>query len=225
LIADFVDGQDKVSLAGLGFTGFDSDAGNTETGELRKFYTASTNITTVTSDQTNFAFNISGNVLATFDNADIIFTAAPAGSTFTGTSANDTLTGGTGNDTVNGLGGNDVLGGGTGDDQIDGGLGRDTATGGAGDDTFFFSNVTHSTRTGTGADLIADFTDGQDMVSLFGLGFTAFDTDGGSTEAGELRKLYTASTNVTTITSDQTGFAFNITGDVLATFDNNDILF
>jgi Ca2+-binding RTX toxin-like protein len=221
-IYDFVRGTDKVELVGLGFTGLDTDGGLTEVGELR--FTTSGSTTTVTSDQVDFAFQMNANTLT---NSDFIFgSPPPSGSTITGTAANDTLSGGSGNDTVNGLGGNDVLGGAAGNDIIDGGLGRDTMAGGAGDDVFLFSNLTHTSRTGTGTDLITDFTDGQDKVSLVGLGFTGFDTDGGQTEAGELRKFYTAATNITTIASDQTGlFAFNISGNALATFDNADMLF
>ncbi|MGB4908424.1 MAG: calcium-binding protein, partial [Tabrizicola sp.] len=53
--------------------------------------------------------------------------------------------------------GDDLLIGGIGNDRLDGGQGSDVLTGGAGVDTFVFNG---------GADLITDFTDRQDKITL-----------------------------------------------------------
>lgn len=81
-----------------------------------------------------------------------------------------------GNEVSNTLTGND------GDDVLDGMAGADTYVGGEGYDTFVFSVI----ETG---DTIADFTTGQDMIDLSGLGadFTFIDSGSFSQVAGELR--------------------------------------
>jgi Ca2+-binding RTX toxin-like protein len=77
-----------------------------------------------------------------------------------GFDGNDTLTGGGAGDTLNGGIGADVLIGGTGDDQLIGGAGADRFTPGV---------------SGWGADRIADFEHGVDLMDLrgFGLSFAA----------------------------------------------------
>jgi Ca2+-binding RTX toxin-like protein len=132
----------------------------------------------------------------------------------TGDRGNDSLTGGAGEDSIYGGLGNDVLFGNEGEDHLYGGLGRDTLTGGSDADIFHFESLTSSMRTGTGSDLITDFEFGVDKVDIHTLGFTSFDSDGGFTEAGELRVLYSAASNVTIVTSDTTNFAFTLAGDV-----------
>jgi len=92
-----------------------------------------------------------------------------------GQGGGDLVDGGAGDDTVIGGGGRDTLLGGAGDDALYGGNGRDTLTGGAGDDTltgganpdtFLFTD-------GTGADVITDFTLGEDMLDLSTLTVTS----------------------------------------------------
>jgi Ca2+-binding RTX toxin-like protein len=88
----------------------------------------------------------------------------------------DRLFGGLGNDVLFGdvvavspgasvLGGNDFLSGGDGADRLIGGGGNDTLNGGAGNDLFMLA-------TGSGADVIEDFTAG-DRIDLTGLWITA----------------------------------------------------
>lgn len=94
-----------------------------------------------------------------------------------GGSGADTVVGGFGNDSVSGGGGNDLmsggvdgdlLSGGSGSDTLDGGTGNDTLVGGSGGDLFQLSP-------GDGADVIADFGCGRDVVDLEGFGLAGFD--------------------------------------------------
>ena len=72
----------------------------------------------------------------------------------TGNALNNALTGGGGNDTLSGL---------AGDDTLTGGAGADLLTGGIGADTFVFA-------TGSGRDVVVDFSDDEDTLNLHGLG-------------------------------------------------------
>ncbi|MBD1938919.1 FG-GAP-like repeat-containing protein [Microcoleus sp. FACHB-68] len=76
-----------------------------------------------------------------------------------GNIGSDTLDGGDGNDSLCGGQENDFLTGGNGDDVLAGDLGNDILTGGAGNDRFVL-------KSGAGSDTIADFTDGEDLLSL-----------------------------------------------------------
>ncbi len=163
---------------------------------------------------------------ATYAQALAEATAAPAPPAVmvNGTAANDTITGSSSNELISGLGGNDSMSGAAGNDTLDGGTGRDTLTGGAGNNIFHFGSTADSQRFGTGADLITDFTPGQDKIDLSALTFTAFHNGGGNTVEGELRLFYTASADETTAYSDQNGFAFRLSGDAVSTLHDNDII-
>ena len=76
-----------------------------------------------------------------------------------GSSGDDELIGDAGNNTLRGRAGDDVLEGGAGDDRL---------YGGSGDDVFIFER-------GHGEDSIADFTNGDDVILLRGLGLTKAD--------------------------------------------------
>ena len=76
-----------------------------------------------------------------------------------GDAGNDRLWGNDGDDELWGGDGNDFLDGNAGDDELRGGAGDDDLWGGAGDDVFRF-NFDH------GDDIIADFTDGEDLIDL-----------------------------------------------------------
>ncbi|GGH54144.1 hypothetical protein GVY41_10075 [Frigidibacter albus] len=80
-----------------------------------------------------------------------------------GGAGDDVFYGEDGNDRLEGGGGNDQLYGGAGEDWIIGGTGNDFLVGGTGSDTFVF-------RPGDGADRIADFEDGLDVIRLEGTG-------------------------------------------------------
>ena len=87
---------------------------------------------------------------------------------------NDRFNGGNGSDNVSGSGGDDIINGGAGGDRISGDGGNDTLTGGAGSDRFVLA-------TGTGTDLIADFTDNEDRIELSaGLSFAQISVSQGT---------------------------------------------
>ncbi|MEM8794323.1 MAG: M10 family metallopeptidase C-terminal domain-containing protein [Pseudomonadota bacterium] len=90
-----------------------------------------------------------------------------------GGDGNDILEGGEGNDTLSGDGGADWLEGGDGDDVLIGGIGGDILTGGQGVDEFRFTSVTDSTP--FGIDVITDFTVGEDLINLDGVGLSFSD--------------------------------------------------
>ena len=78
----------------------------------------------------------------------------------TGDSGINILIGGAGDDTVDGAGANDSLRGGDGADFLTGGIGADRLKGGKDNDTFIFLAGDDST------DIIADFTNGEDLIDL-----------------------------------------------------------
>lgn len=66
---------------------------------------------------------------------------------------------------------------------------------------------------------------GVDKIDLTGLGFMGLDTDGGSTEAGELSMAYSSSSNRTYVRTDQGDFEFYLDGDYTATLTDASFLF
>ncbi|RUW75542.1 Ig-like domain-containing protein [Mesorhizobium sp. M2A.F.Ca.ET.067.02.1.1] len=80
-----------------------------------------------------------------------------------GTSGDDNLLGTGGNDTLVGGAGNDFLDGAAGNDILIGGLGFNHLTGGSGNDTFVIDPSKLSVHV---ADVIADYTPGQDVIDL-----------------------------------------------------------
>jgi Ca2+-binding RTX toxin-like protein len=83
-----------------------------------------------------------------------------------GAGGDDTINGGGGNDRLFGESGDDTLLGGGGDDGLFGGRGADVMTGGADEDRFVFSRLRESGDTTATADLITDFTVGEDVLRL-----------------------------------------------------------
>ena len=82
-----------------------------------------------------------------------------------GNLGNDTLSGGSGDDIIRGGQNNDLLFGGEGNDQLVGDLGTDILTGEAGNDLFVL-RVNTAASSVSEADIIADFTAGQDAIAL-----------------------------------------------------------
>ena len=94
-----------------------------------------------------------------------------------GNLGNDTLYGGAGDDLVRGGQDNDLLFGGEGNDQLVGDFGKDVLTGNAGNDLFIL-RVNAPGSSVVDADVIADFTAGQDAIALTnGLGFSGIALD------------------------------------------------
>ena len=107
----------------------------------------------------------SGDDILTGNHAINRMFGAEGDDTIYGGAGNDTLNGGAGNDTLDGGNGNDTLNGGAGRDTLDGDTGNDILTGGSAGDSF----ILHATN--NGADVITDFEDGTDKITLLGFRF------------------------------------------------------
>jgi Ca2+-binding RTX toxin-like protein len=120
-----------------------------------------------------------------------------------GTAGANLIDGGGGTDILFGYGGADRLFGGVNFDNLVGGAGRDVLTGGTEGDTFTFVATSDSGTTAATRELITDFEDGVDVISLSHMdavvgtpvndAFTFIGTNvtfGG--HAGELRAYFTA---------------------------------
>lgn len=85
-----------------------------------------------------------------------------------GEDGKDNLKGLSGDDNLFGDGGNDKLSGGKGDDNLFGGEGRDVLKGDKGIDSLWGNGGkdTFKVTKGDGYDIIEDFTDGEDRISL-----------------------------------------------------------
>ena len=94
-----------------------------------------------------------------------------------GGAGDDLLSSGAGDDFLQGDDGNDYLLGGAGDDRLSGDSGNDELSGGAGDDRLSGGGGEDLFIFGVedGDDIIADFTDGDDLIFLIGLGLSGFD--------------------------------------------------
>ncbi|MEQ9642676.1 MAG: hypothetical protein RIM84_21810 [Alphaproteobacteria bacterium] len=82
--------------------------------------------------------------------------------TLRGQGGDDVIMGGQADDILLGMQGADRLDGGLDNDQLTGGVGNDTSTGGAGVDVFIFA-------AGDGSDVVTDYADGTDKISLVGV--------------------------------------------------------
>jgi Ca2+-binding RTX toxin-like protein len=112
-----------------------------------------------------------------------------------GTGGDDLLEGDGGHDELRGGSGNDTLVGGAGNDRLIGGAGTDVMTGGAGNDIFQIGGW--ETGLEGDADIVTDFTVGEDLMDLSGMdadmwqpgrqAFTLIGSDAFSASAGELR--------------------------------------
>lgn len=226
-ITDFDVTQDKIDLAGLGFTGL----GNGRGGTLQVSYSASNDRTYIKdfdadASGNRFELILSGNLASTLTANNFIFNRV-----ITGTSGNDSLSGSDSADTLLGLAGNDSLNGGAGDDKLDGGAGMDTLTGGAGADTFVFSNRLDSYRNyNTGGvnlgDLITDFNVASDKIDLSALGFTGLGDGKNDTVYLVLNSAGTK-TYIKSLTADANGNRFEVAldGNYLNTLTSANFVF
>ena len=90
-----------------------------------------------------------------------------------GNAGDDIIYGDAGQDTMYGHDGNDTIDGGAGNDLIRGNNGNDLLTGGTGNDVFYFTNENGATNKAGlqfGNDIVTDFTRGQDVLFLEGMG-------------------------------------------------------
>jgi 2',3'-cyclic-nucleotide 2'-phosphodiesterase (5'-nucleotidase family) len=100
-----------------------------------------------------------------------ILTGSDSAEVINGNGGNDQLFGEGGDDVLFGGQGNDALSGGDGNDLLSGDFGQDTLTGGTGNDIFLL-RFADAISNGGAADLITDFTVGEDIIGLTGnLGF------------------------------------------------------
>jgi len=83
-----------------------------------------------------------------------------------GLEGNDNILGEFGDDTVQGGDGLDTIEGGDGDDNLTGGLGKELMFGNTGADRFIFATLSHIGATTSTADIISDFTRGDDVIDL-----------------------------------------------------------
>lgn len=209
-ITDFDPTQDKIDLAGLGFTGL----GNGRGGTLQVSYSASNDRTYIKDYDANangnrFELILAGNLVSALTADNFIFNR-----TLTGTTGNDSLQGTDSADTLLGLAGNDSLAGGAGDDRLDGGAGQDTLSGGAGADTFVFSSRTDSYRNynAGGAnlgDVITDFDVTADKIDLSKLGFTGL-ADGMNNTVYAVLNDAGDKTYIKSLTADAEGNRFEV---------------
>jgi hypothetical protein len=121
-----------------------------------------------------------------------------------GNASTNFLFGNGGFDVLYGFAGSDELFGGGGGDSLFGGAGRDHLEGGAGNDTYYFASITESGITVATRDLIDDFENGFDQISLANIdansatkgvndAFTYIGTNVAfSKTTGELRAYWTA---------------------------------
>ena len=212
-ITDFDVTQDKIDLAGLGFTGL----GNGRGGTLQVSYSASNDRTYIKdydadASGNRFELILSGNLASTLTASNFIFNRV-----ITGTSGSDSLLGSDSADTLLGLAGNDSLNGGAGDDKLDGGAGMDSLTGGTGADIFAFSNRLDSYRNyNTGganlSDVITDFDITADKIDLSAIGFTGLGDGKNNTVYVVLNSTGTK-TYIKSLTADANGNRFEVTLD------------
>ena len=113
-------------------------------------YTLSANVENMTLTGTG-AINGTGNTL---------------GNAIGGNAGANVISGLDGNDTLSGAAGNDTLDGGSGADSLTGGAGEDQLTGGLGNDLFIFREPADMANDATTADIVTDFTQGQDRIDL-----------------------------------------------------------
>ncbi len=226
-ITDFDVTQDKIDLAGLGFTGLGDGRGGT----LQVSYSASSDRTYIKdydadASGNRFELILSGNLASTLTASNFIFNRV-----ITGTSGSDSLLGSDSADTLLGLAGNDSLNGGAGDDKLDGGAGMDTLTGGAGADIFVFSNRLDSYRNyNTGGanlgDLITDFDTTADKIDLSAMGFTGLGDGKNNTVYVVLNSAGTK-TYIKSLTADANGNRFEVAldGNYLNTLTSANFVF
>jgi serralysin len=210
-ILDFAPDVDRIDLIDLGYSGL----GNGRNGTLAVQVNAEGSRTYLKSFETDasgqrFELALEGDLATQLNTTNVIF--APFA--VRGTAGADNLAGTVLQEVLQGLGGNDRLNGMAGDDVLLGGEGRDRLSGGSGDDVFRFTSIEDSYRTTqlSAADVILDFTQGQDRMDLAMLGFTGL----GNGLGGTLQVSYNTDLNRTYLKNfhaDAAGHRFELSLD------------
>ncbi len=174
VVNDFVQGQDKIDLTGMGISDFstifsltDNDVSNNAVITTR-YNGANNTYGTYSLQLTNIN---KGSLTAN----DFIFQTISLNDTLTGGAYSDDLFGGLGNDTIQGGAGSDRLFGEQGTDRLIGGSGSDTFIGGAGNDTIVLEYFNGSTIAQE-LDVVNDFVQSQDKIDLTSMGISDFST-------------------------------------------------
>lgn len=259
VVSDFTQGQDKIDLSVIDansnlagnqdFTFVTANNGSfTKTaGEIAWRTDAATNRTIVQGDLNgdgvhDFELELKGTVSLKASDFVGVGTATTTPTTpatpttpvetvgkITGTTGADRLDGTAIDNYLDGLAGNDALNGGAGNDVLYGGLGRDIMSGGTGSDIFLFKSAAEIGSTTNTRDVITDFVQGQDKISLSaidantrvsgdqGFTFLAGDDQSFTRTAGELAWRIDEADNRTVIQGDTNGdgvhdFEIKLTG-------------
>jgi serralysin len=224
-ILDFAPDVDRIDLIDLGYSGL----GNGRNGTLAVQVNAEGSRTYLKSFETDasgqrFELALEGDLATQLNTTNVIF--APFA--VRGTAGADNLAGTVLQEVLQGLGGNDRLNGMAGDDVLLGGEGRDRLSGGSGDDVFRFTSIEDSYRTTqlSAADVILDFTQGQDRMDLAMLGFTGL----GNGLGGTLQVSYNTDLNRTYLKNFQADaaghrFELSLDGEHGAALDERSFVF
>jgi parallel beta-helix repeat protein len=237
-ITDFNVASDRIDVGGLGFSGLGDGHGGT----LLVTYSSASDRTYIKSYDADAAGNrleiaLDGNLVGQLTGDNFLFETPTPGTTPGDASPGEitTVEGSAGRDILagtdtavwlRGLGDNDALSGGSAGDILEGGQGRDTLAGGAGADTFLYTAIGDSYHGSGSADVIVDFSVGEDTLDLSALGFTGL----GDGRGGTLRITTDADGTHTYIKSDQAdaeGHAFEISllGNYLGLLGESDFIF
>ena len=115
------------------------------------------------------AVTITAAYINTLEAGDYVSTVATIDASGRSTAMN--IFGNDNSNSIAGTTGNDTLQGAAGDDTLLGGKGNDTLLGGSGRDVFVYAN-------GEGNDLIIDYTEGEDVISLVSASVSSYYLDG-----------------------------------------------
>ena len=180
------EGDDFFVISDAGFSVIDGGAGNDTVSWHESTGINGQELTLTTGGATNFENLYGSSATETIkgdDNDNVLKGGLGGPDTIYGYAGNDTLYGqGIDSDSHNdsnytdaktlyGGAGNDTLYGGYGDDTLDGGTGTDTLTGGNGVDTFVI-RAGDGSSTLANANVITDFSDGADLISLDGVAYS-----------------------------------------------------
>ncbi len=207
VVTDFVQGQDKIDVSGLGISEFSTVSSLASNDSFNNAI-----ITTYKNNYSNnygYSLKLNGINRNALTASDFTFATTALNSTISGGVYNDDLFGGFGNNLLQGDGGDDRLFGEAGIDRLVGGTGSDTLTGGTGNDTFVFESFNGS-YTADDLDVVTDFVQGQDKIDVSGLGISNFDTILALTSNDTFN--YAVITTQRNSYSDNYGYSINLKG-------------